>query len=97
MPVSSYGSFPTGSQRRPGAIELIEKTRNWRKPAVALDDDRQRLRGEAAEFGQKRKHFWGYVVQVVVEQTTSPVWPVDPSAATQVHGGDPIEGQPAKE
>ncbi len=97
MPASSCGSFPTGSQRRPGDVELLEKMSNWRKPPVALDDDRQRLRGEAAEFGQEREHLRRYVVQMVVEQTTSPVWPVDPSPATQMHGVDPLEGQSAKQ
>jgi hypothetical protein len=58
--------LPTGSQRRPGAIELIEKTINWRKPPVALDDDRQWLRSKTAELGQQREHFRGYVVQVVM-------------------------------
>ena len=96
MPASSCGGVPTGSQRRPGSIELLEKTSDWRKPPVALDDDRQRLRSEAAEFGQERENLWGYVVQMVVEQTTRPVWPVDPSPATEVHGVDPFEGQPAK-
>jgi hypothetical protein len=62
MPASSCCRFPTGSQRRPGAIELIEKTSNRRKPPVALDDDRQRLRREAAEFGQEREYIRRYVV-----------------------------------
>ena len=97
MLASSCGSFPTGGQRRPGDVELLEKMSNWRKPPVALDDDRQRLRGEAAEFGQQGEHLRGYVVQMVVEQTTGPVWPIDPSAATDVHGVDPIEGQSAQQ
>jgi hypothetical protein len=97
MPASSCGSCPTRSQRSPGSIELLEKTSDWRKPPVALDDNRQRLRSETAEFEQEREYLRGYVVQVVVEQTTSPVWPVDPSAATQMHGGDPPEGQSTKE
>ena len=97
MPASSCGSCPTRSQRSPGSIELLEKTSDWRKPPVALDDDRQRLWSETAEYEQEREYFGGYVVQVVVEQTTSPVWPVDPSAATQMHGGDPPERHSAKE
>jgi len=97
MPASSCGRCPTGSQRSPGDVELLEKTSNWRKPPVAFDDDRHRLRGEAAEFGQEREYLRGYVVKVVVEQTTGSVWPVNPSAATEVHDVDSLEGQPAKE
>src|SRR2546423_15699239 len=97
MPANSCGSFPTGSQSRSGDLELLEKVSKWRKPPVALNDDGQRLRGEATEFGQQCEHRGGYVVQMVVDQTTGAVWTIDPSAATQVPGGDPIEGQSAKE
>ena len=52
MPASSCGGFPTGRQRSPGDVELLEQTSDWREPPVPLDDDRQRLRSEAAEFAQ---------------------------------------------
>ena len=97
MPASSCGSCPTRSQCSSGYIKLLEKTSDWRKPPVALADDRQRLRSETAEFEQEREYLRGYVVQVVVEQTTSPVWHVDPAAATQMHSGDPSERHSAKE
>src|SRR5205809_7940246 len=97
MPASSCGSFPTGSQSSPGCVDVCEKMSKWRKPPVALDDDRQRLRGEAAEFRQQREYLRRYVVQMVIEQATIPVRPVDPSPATEVHSVDPLEGQPAKE
>src|SRR5436190_2226716 len=70
MPASSCGSFPTGSQSSPGGVDLFEKMSKWRKPPVALDDNRQRLRGEAAEFRQQREYLRRHVVQMVVEQTT---------------------------
>jgi hypothetical protein len=94
---SSRADLPAGRQCRSRVVELLEKPGSWRITAVALDDDGQRLGGEAAELRQQLEDGWRHVVQMIVEKAAGTARSVDPAPAAEMHGRDLPERQPAQE
>src|SRR5207247_237157 len=84
-------------ERRPCPLELAQQLAHRGKSAVPLQDHRERPRHAPAHLAQERVNGIGYVVKVVVEETSLAAGARYPPPAREVNGRDALPGKALQE